>query len=178
MATTTSKVSVTEGSGANLATQSFTEDAVTKHYTRIGTRYVTSAPTLANNEAYDLRATVGGFLLVSQGDLSAGENLTTNRQMVEHAYNYSRKTADGQVMAAAGFVHTITISPLTATPTAGLLTVYDNTAESGTAIYTEWVFATTAGHTVQLDVACATGCYVGFDATLANVAVTVSYRLN
>lgn len=91
-------------------------------------------------------------------------------------YLASRKTADGQVKAAAGFVHTITIAPLTATPTAGLLTVYDSLTETGTVIYSEWVFATTPGHTVTLDVPCGTGIYVGFDATLANVGVTLAYR--
>ena len=40
----------------------------------------------------------------------------------------------------------------------------------------EWVFATAPGHTVTLDVVCSTGIFVGFDGTLANVAVTVSYR--
>lgn len=105
---------------------------------------------------------------------SAGSNLGLT---VENGpYSYSRKTADGQVKATAGFVHTVTVSPLTATPTAGLLTIYDSASETGTAIYSEWIFATTPGHTVTLDVPCATGIYCGFDATLANVAVTVSYR--
>lgn len=91
-------------------------------------------------------------------------------------YSYSRNTADGQVKGSAGFIHTISISPLTATPTAGLLTVYDGTTESGAVVYTEWVSATAVGHTVTLDVPCATGIYVGFDGALTNVAVTVSYR--
>lgn len=91
-------------------------------------------------------------------------------------YTISRKTADGQVKATAGFVHTVTISPLTATPTAGLLTIYDSASETGTILYTEWVFATDTGHSVTLDAVAATGIYVGFDATLANVAVSVSFR--
>lgn len=91
-------------------------------------------------------------------------------------YTYSRKTADGQVKASAGFIHSISVAGLTATPTAGLMTVYDSTAESGTVIYSEWVFATVVGHTIALDVSAATGIYVGFDATLANAQVTVAYR--
>lgn len=105
-----------------------------------------------------------------------GDNTVREAIPIVDLYSYSRKTADGQVKASAGFVHTVTVSPLTATPTTGLLTIYDNTAESGTAIYTEWIFATDVGHTITLDVQCATGIYVGYDATLANVAVTVSYR--
>ena len=91
-------------------------------------------------------------------------------------YSYSRKTADGQVKATAGFIHTISIAPTTATPTAGLVTIYDSASETGTVIFSEWVFATTPGHTITLDVTCGTGIYVGYDATLANVSVTVAYR--
>ncbi len=178
MATTTSKIGVEEGADLNVATFSFTEDAITKQYQRTANRYVTTAPTLSNNDGYDNRCTVGGLHLVSLGDYISGESPTTNRMMVEHAYSYSRKTADGQVMAAAGFVHTISIAPTTASPTAGLVTVYDSLTETGTIIYSEWVFATTPGHTVTIDSACATGLYIGYDATLANVSVTASYRLN
>lgn len=89
---------------------------------------------------------------------------------------YSRKTADGQVKASSGFVHTVSIAPTTATPTAGLLSIYDSTTETGTVVYSEWVFATTPGHTVTLDVFCDNGIYVGYDAALANVSVTVGYR--
>ena len=88
----------------------------------------------------------------------------------------TRVTADAAVRSVAGKLHTISIAPTTATPTAGLLTVYDNTAESGTAIYSEWVFATTPGHTIVLDCDVRTGIYVGYDAALANVSVTVTHR--
>ena len=94
----------------------------------------------------------------------------------QQGYSLARVTADGQVKASAGFIHSITIAPTTATPTAGLLTIYDSLTETGTVVYSEWVFATTPGHTVTLDVPTATGIFVGYDATLANVSVTVSYR--
>lgn len=91
-------------------------------------------------------------------------------------YLLGRATGDTQIKSSAGFIHSISIAPLTAAPTAGLLTVYDNTVEGGTVVYSEWVFATTPGHTVVLDVPMGTGIYVGFDGTLANVQATVSYR--
>lgn len=91
-------------------------------------------------------------------------------------FAYGRVTADGQIKASAGFIHTITIAPLTATPTAGLVTVYDSLTETGTVVFSSWVFATAVAHTVTLNVPCATGIYVGFDGTLANVGITVSYR--
>lgn len=87
-----------------------------------------------------------------------------------------RRTTEGAIASGRVVCHSISISPLTATPTAGLLTVYDSTAESGTAIYSEWVFATTPGHTIILDCVCQTGIYVGFDASLANVAVSVTFQ--
>jgi hypothetical protein len=105
---------------------------------------------------------------------SAGSNLGL---LVENGpYLRGRVTADGQIKAGAGFIHTISIAGLTATPTAGLLTVYDSLTETGTVIYAEYVFATVVGHTVTLDIPFSTGCYVGFDATLANVQATISYR--
>lgn len=91
-------------------------------------------------------------------------------------YLLGRATADTQIKSSAGFVHTVSIAALTATPTAGLLTLYCNTAESGTVLYAEWIFATDVGHTVTLDIPCSTGIYAGFDATLANVQATISYR--
>lgn len=91
-------------------------------------------------------------------------------------YLSGRVVADGQIKASGGFVHSVSIAPITATPTAGLLTIYNSLTETGTVLYSEWIFATTPGHTVILDVPAGTGIYVGFDATLANVQVSVSYR--
>ncbi len=91
-------------------------------------------------------------------------------------YLYARATADTQIKGSAGYIHTISIAPTSATPTAGLLTVYDSTAESGTVIYSEWITTSIAGHTIALDVPATTGIYVGFDATLANIQATVAYR--
>jgi hypothetical protein len=91
-------------------------------------------------------------------------------------YLLGRATANAQIKGSAGFIHTVSIAPLTATPTAGLLTIYNSTTGTGTVVYSEWIFATTPGHTITLDIPCSTGIYVGFDGTLANVQVTVAYR--
>jgi hypothetical protein len=88
----------------------------------------------------------------------------------------TRVTADGLVRTGAGKLYSVSIAPTTATPTAGLLTVYDNTAESGTIIYSEWVFATTPGHTILLDYDARSGIYVGYDGTLTNVSCSVAHR--
>lgn len=89
---------------------------------------------------------------------------------------YTRVTADGQVRSSAGKLHTISIAPTTAAPTAGLLSVYDSLTEANTVIYSEWIFATTPGHTITLDCDVKTGIYVGYDGSLANVSCTVTHR--
>jgi hypothetical protein len=85
-------------------------------------------------------------------------------------------TADTPVITGQGTLHTVSIAPATASVTAGLLTVYDNTAESGTVLYEEWVLTSVVGHTITLDCDFHAGLYVGFDATLANAAVTVTFQ--
>jgi hypothetical protein len=92
--------------------------------------------------------------------------------------NFSRRTTEGAAatLTYPAKLHTVSISPLTATPTAGLLSIYDSATEAGTVIYSEWVFATTPGHTITLDCDIGAGIYIGFDATLANVAVTVTWQ--
>ncbi len=96
--------------------------------------------------------------------------------IMEGPFTYDRATADKLIKTGAGFLHTVTVAAITATPTAGMFTVYDNTAESGTVIYSEWVFATDVGHTVQINARFNTGLYIGFDATLANAQVSVSFK--
>ena len=88
---------------------------------------------------------------------------------------FIRHTTEGVARTGKGVCHTVSISPLKATPTAGLLTIYDSTTEAGTAIYSEWVFATTPGHTILLDCIVRNGIFVGFDGTLRDIAVTVTH---
>ncbi|MDB5531531.1 MAG: hypothetical protein JWR51_4634 [Devosia sp.] len=91
-------------------------------------------------------------------------------------YVFGRVTADGQIKGSAGFIHTITITP-TGAVTAGVLTVYNSTTETGTVVASFSLPVTTfTPFSVTLDVACSAGIFVGFDATLANVGCTVSYR--
>lgn len=91
------------------------------------------------------------------------------------SYLSKRATADLQVKAGAGFIHNVTIGALTATPVAGLLTIYDSLTETGTVIWAGWIFATQQPITVILDAPVGTGIFIGFDATLTNVNASVSY---
>ena len=96
---------------------------------------------------------------VSQATLLAGEDLTNNRLMTRPTYSYSAvATADVQVKASPGYLHSVTISCNDAAPTAGSLIIYDNTAESGTQVFNH-TFTTTpfVPFTVILDYTKATG---------------------
>ena len=91
-------------------------------------------------------------------------------------FTHSHVTSDTAVKSSAGLLHSLTFAQTDAAPTAGTIIVYDNTAESGTIIYSETFTTTTfRGYTVILDVEFTTGLYVGFTTT-ADVGVTVAYR--
>jgi hypothetical protein len=91
-------------------------------------------------------------------------------------FSYARKTADGQVKATAGFVHSIVVTPTAATATAGVITIYDSAAESGTVIQTIFIPTNnSATIVIPLDVVAGTGIYVGYDATVTNHATTIAY---
>ena len=96
--------------------------------------------------------------------------------MFNEAYNYIQVTGDTLVKTGTGVLHSLTFSCNDAVPTAGSIIVYDKTTEAAPIIYSE-TFDTTAfrGHSVVLDVAFATGLYVGMTTT-ADISVTVSYR--
>jgi putative cofactor-binding repeat protein len=92
------------------------------------------------------------------------------------AWLSKRATADLQIKGSAGKVHTVSIAPLSATPVAGLVTVYDSLTETGTVLWAEWVTASVTAHTITLDLPAGTGIYVGFDAAVTGINVVVSYQ--
>lgn len=106
----------------------------------------------------------------------AGEDVVNDVMKVEQRYAYSLVAANTAVKSAPGFLHTLTFSCNDAAPTAGTIDVYDNTAASGTKIFS-WTLTTTAFTpcSVIIDTNFATGLYVAFTTT-ADVNVTVSYR--
>lgn len=83
---------------------------------------------------------------------------------------------DTPIKTGPGLLHSLTFTQIDAAPTAGTIIVYDNTAESGTIIFSStWTTAIFYPTTVTLDVQFLTGLYVGFTTT-ADIGVTVSYR--
>lgn len=138
--------------------------------------YNVTAPVLVDGGGSALNVDVSGNLNSTLATKIAGEDLNNDRLKVEFRNTNVHCTADTQVTTGGGILHSIAISGTTATPTAGLITVYDNTAESGTILYREWVFATVVGHSVSLDCQFTNGIYVGYDAAVTNVNVAVNFR--
>lgn len=91
------------------------------------------------------------------------------------AFEHKICTADTAVKSGSGVLHTVTFSCNDAAPTAGTVIIYDNTAESGTIMFSH-TFTTTPfiPTTVTLDCVFYKGCYVGFTTT-ADVNATVTY---
>lgn len=137
----------------------------------------TALATETEGRISNMKGDLSGRLITTLGTTVGGEDLAKDVLKTEQRFTNGRATADALIATGAGFLHAIRVSPLTATPTAGLLTVYDYTAESGTVLYSTWFKATSEPIYILLDVSFGTGLYVGFDATLANVAVGLSYRL-
>lgn len=121
----------------------------------------------------DGAGTVGGVTL---NTLQAGEDLTNDVTKVEQRFSYANISSDTAVKSGAGFLHTVTFAQIDAAPTAGTIIIYDNTAESGTIIFSStWTTAVFYPTTVTIDAAFSTGLYVGFTTT-ADIGVTLSYR--
>lgn len=106
----------------------------------------------------------------------AGEDLTNDVLKVEQRFSGTMVSADTLVKTGSGFLHTLTFAQIDAAPTAGTIIVYDNTAESGTILFSStWTTAVFMPVSVTLDVPFATGLYIGFTTT-ADIGVTPSYR--
>ena len=142
----------------------------------VGGEYRSSATTYTDGDATVLQTDVNGNLKTTLATAIAGEDLTNDVLKVEQRFSGSMVSADTLVKTGAGFIHTLTFACIDAVPTAGTIIVYDNTAESGTILYSE-TFDTTVfrGYSVILDLVFSTGLYIGF-ATTADIGCTPSYR--
>lgn len=91
----------------------------------------------ATNQYRAYRETSEGQTATATVDesLHAGEDLTNDVQKVEQRFNYTNITtaATTTVKSGSGFLHSITINKLVAS---AVITIYDNTAGSGTKIGT------------------------------------------
>lgn len=127
---------------------------------------------MARNGCYELEK------LYDTTVLTYGADTTNGLLKVEQRYQTGIVSADGLIKSGAGFLHCFSLSQTSsAAVTAGVLTLYDNTAESGTVLWGPAYFSTAQLNpvTVFVNASFTTGLYVGY-ATLAGVTVTVSYR--
>lgn len=142
----------------------------------------------ATNGDYEpFQVDVNGAVWVSLATLVAGENLTTNRLNVEPIYSFLNITTNTTttVKSGAGTFHGFTINNNGFT-TAGTVTIYDNTAGSGTKIGT-WtipiqppgttLLATTFfPPTLELDASFSTGLTIVTATSAPAADITVLYR--
>ena len=142
---------------------------------KTGGVYNTSAPTLTNGQRGDTQMDVNANTKMVEQRAPVYENNTTGKAIVEKNYSTTRVTADGQIKASAGFVNHISFAA-TGTVTAGTITLYNNTAESGTVLWSGIIQVGTAPVTVPINADATLGIYVGYDGTVANVATHVSWR--
>ena len=96
--------------------------------------------------------------------------------VLDFGWPYTHVTADAQVQAGKGILHTVVVNGLT---TAGDCTVYDSLTETGTVIAVLHLDLTTSVSvqpiTFVYDLKFTTGLYFGYDATLvADLTVTHS----
>lgn len=139
-------------------------------------QYSASPETLSDGEYSNQQCDATGNAKVTIAGKLAGEDLINDVTKTEQRFIRTNVLADNLVKSGAGFLHSISFSQSDAAPTAGTITIYDNTAESGTILYQE-CFTTTVfrGFSIIIDAAFSTGLYVGFSTT-ADVNVGVSYR--
>ena len=126
----------------------------------------------------DVDASIAGIAVLGEGPSNTLKALQTDASgnLLTNVFSYTRVTADTQIKASAGFIHTISIAP-TGTPVAGVLTVYDQTTEASPPVFSVSLPASVfTPFTVTLDVSTSTGIYIGYDGTLTNTQATISWR--
>ncbi len=139
-------------------------------------KYFLAQQTYADGDVADLQMDANGYQKVREQYAPGYEDNTNGVAKVEQRFTGAHVTADTQVKAGAGFLHTLTFAQTDAAPTAGSIIVYDSLTETGTILFSQ-TFTTDVfkAHSVIIDCTFATGLYVGFTTT-ADVGCTVSYR--
>ncbi|OGM06045.1 hypothetical protein A2125_01490 [Candidatus Woesebacteria bacterium GWB1_43_5] len=139
--------------------------------------YNSTAPTLSDGDASALNVDSSGNQKITLATTIAGEDIANDVTKVEQRFSYLNITLAAPtttvVKSGAGFFHALTINTPAAT---GVITMYDNTAGSGTLIgaITQPAALLQNSNTVIYDVSFAVGLTI-VTATAAQ-DLTVSYR--
>lgn len=132
-------------------------------------KYNASAPTLTDGQAVIHQLDVNGNLKTTLATTLAGEDITNDVLKTEQRFSssYISTATTTTIKSGAGFLHTVTVNG----GTAGTIIGYDNTAASGTVIFS---FDTTnALATYIFNVTFSVGLTI---ITSAATKVTTSYR--
>ena len=161
-AATGETIAVTNGSGSPSTTPSGTSSVVLAKYN--------ATPTTRTEGQFGvLQADTAGNLNVNQGTRIAGEDITNNRIMTEYrgTSSYISTATTTVVKSGAGHLHSLVVNG----GTAGTIIGYDNTAASGTILFS--FDSTNALNTYMFDVSFAVGLTI---VTSAATKLSVSYR--
>ena len=139
---------LSDGAGTSWVSYYHDEADVARTLT-IGSQLVAKAP----DGNLDLVRTAGDTDLKGMGALMTSPT----------GHQWTRVTADAQVLANAGKLHTVTILGVS---TAGVITLYDNPAKAGNIIMVYDAAITKVPVTLHFDVTCESGLYVGDDGTV------------
>ncbi len=145
----------------------------------VGGQYKTTPSTSSDGDTQPLQQDINGNAKVVEQYAPKYEDNVNGVAKVEQRFTNTRCTGDTLVKSGSGHLHAIIVSqPASATPTAGVLTLYDNTAESGTVIFQHYFPASAVPTPVTIPVngGFTNGCYVGFDGTLAGLAFNIEWR--
>lgn len=142
----------------------------------LAVRKNTATALAADGDYIPVIVDTNGALHINQATLLQGESENRNRLMTMPAYSYFAPiVADAQIISGAGILHTITIAPNDAAPTAGTIDIYDSLTASGTKVFS-WTLTTAvfSPFTIVLDCILTTGLYIDFTTT-GDVNVSGSY---
>jgi hypothetical protein len=119
--------------------------------------------------------------VASFAPLLAGEDLTADRLKVEQRNSFSNITTNTTttVKSGSGLLHSISVNnPAAITVTALTMTIYDNTAASGTKIgtFTVPLLTTAEPFSIPFDAAFAVGLTVVTAGPTVAADITVNYR--
>lgn len=149
---------------------------------KMGGKYNASAPTLTDGQRGDLQLDASANTKVSQATRIAGEDLTKDLLKVNQVFSATNITTNATttVQTGAGLLHSFTINNPALISVANLtMTVYDNTAGSGTKIGTYTVpfgLTTAVPFTVNLNASFATGLTIVTAGPTVAADITVNYR--
>lgn len=137
--------------------------------------YLSPSPSYENGDVATLQTDNNGNLKTTLATKIAGEDIVLDVLKTEQRFSFHRTTTSGLVKSGSGFLHTVTFSA-TGTVVSGVITLYNNTTDSGQIIWSGVIPAGIAPLSIILDVSFSSGLYIKYDGVVSNVGTVVSFR--